>query len=242
MENQKKWYHNSLFVIVLLVLFFPVGLVLMWKFANWNKAFKWGITGIFGMFVALSIFGNNQTPQTDKYAEAVNTSAVQQSSSPIAQEFTMNDKLWQAFDNTKDSRYKKGFEIQYMPEEKKVMLISYPEKYWSETNMYDLNETRLVSHSINTFVAYGLKAFQIDGVEVVGVDYRMPFTDNYGKQTTETAFKFAMSKSEFGKYDWNNLNNKPVYSQIVHSANETDFEIKPSILRNLEKEKVKLAL
>lgn len=35
----KKWYQKTGAIIILLILFFPIGLFLMWKYSNWNK---WG--------------------------------------------------------------------------------------------------------------------------------------------------------------------------------------------------------
>lgn len=55
MENvpitHKKWYQKSWGIIALLILFFPVGLYLMWKYSGWNKIAKWLITGFFVIMV-----------------------------------------------------------------------------------------------------------------------------------------------------------------------------------------------
>ncbi len=50
-DNKTKWYTKSLWIIVLLVFFFPAGLYLMWKYSKWNKWVKWGITIFFGLIV-----------------------------------------------------------------------------------------------------------------------------------------------------------------------------------------------
>ncbi len=49
-----KWYQKSLGIIALLILFFPVGLFLMWNYAKWNKRIKWGITNIFALLFTIS--------------------------------------------------------------------------------------------------------------------------------------------------------------------------------------------
>lgn len=41
-----KWYQKEKWVIVLLILFFPVGLILMWKYTDWGKKSKITITTI----------------------------------------------------------------------------------------------------------------------------------------------------------------------------------------------------
>lgn len=58
--EQKKWYQKTGWIIALLILFFPIGLFLMWKYANWNKIIKIIITVLF----ALSLIGNMASPST----------------------------------------------------------------------------------------------------------------------------------------------------------------------------------
>lgn len=79
-EVSQKWYGNSWVVAVLIWVFFPVGLFLMWKYANWNKKLKWGISGIFALLllygviasvtakvpvITLDAFKDNQTVTAD---------------------------------------------------------------------------------------------------------------------------------------------------------------------------------
>jgi hypothetical protein len=39
-KAEKPWYKSSWFAIIMLILFFPVGLFLMWKFTGWHVAVK----------------------------------------------------------------------------------------------------------------------------------------------------------------------------------------------------------
>lgn len=63
--NQKKWYQTSWAIIVFLILFFPVGLFLMWKHAKWSSKIKWIITGIFG-FLVISTFASEGSKQSSQ--------------------------------------------------------------------------------------------------------------------------------------------------------------------------------
>ena len=47
METQVKWYQKTWGILALLLLVFPLGLYLMWKYAKWNITVKWAITGLF---------------------------------------------------------------------------------------------------------------------------------------------------------------------------------------------------
>ena len=62
--NNLKWHQKPSGVIVLLILFFPVGLLLMWKNELWTKQTRWIITGILAVGVALSP-GNDENASDD---------------------------------------------------------------------------------------------------------------------------------------------------------------------------------
>ncbi|MDD3157273.1 hypothetical protein [Anaeromusa sp.] len=47
MKNGLPFYHQSWFVVVMLFVFFPVGLFLMWRYGSWNSKVKLVISFIF---------------------------------------------------------------------------------------------------------------------------------------------------------------------------------------------------
>lgn len=57
-----KWYTKIRWIIFFLIIFFPVGIFLMWKYTNWKRSTKTGIT-IF--FVILMLI----TPKNDTVSE-----------------------------------------------------------------------------------------------------------------------------------------------------------------------------
>lgn len=59
-----KWYQKTWGIIALLILFFPVGLYLMWKHASWNKTAKWIVTGVLVFFVFVDVFSENKVSST----------------------------------------------------------------------------------------------------------------------------------------------------------------------------------
>ena len=54
----KKWYQKTGYIILLLVLFFPVGLFLMWKYTNWSKNIKIAISAVLALFFGISIIAS----------------------------------------------------------------------------------------------------------------------------------------------------------------------------------------
>lgn len=54
-NNDKKWYQKTGWIIAWLILFFPVGLFLMWKYSDWKKTIKMIITVLFACFTIAAI-------------------------------------------------------------------------------------------------------------------------------------------------------------------------------------------
>lgn len=54
-NNDKKWYQKTGWIIAWLILFFPVGLFLMWKYSDWKKAIKVIVTALFACFTIAAI-------------------------------------------------------------------------------------------------------------------------------------------------------------------------------------------
>ncbi len=72
MSNNTKWYEKTPAIILLLIFFFPVGLYLMWKYTNWTKGVKIGVSVLAGI-VVVTVLANPSTPQTDSTASKNDT-------------------------------------------------------------------------------------------------------------------------------------------------------------------------
>jgi hypothetical protein len=59
--SAKKWYDKKAAVIILLILFFPVGLYALWKGNSFGKNVKIVLTCVVGVLVLISIAGNSDT-------------------------------------------------------------------------------------------------------------------------------------------------------------------------------------
>lgn len=88
MENTPKKQDFSdktkanVLVVFFLIFFFPLGLFFMWTKVGWHKYLKWGITGMFGLFIIAAIAGGgdenkstNTTTQTTTQKAAEPTKA-----------------------------------------------------------------------------------------------------------------------------------------------------------------------
>lgn len=170
---------------------------------------------------------NNQTVETPKPAEtpAETPAAVAE---PPKQE-NLYDKLWKALDESMKTR--DGYSISYDDQSKTAMVIRASRSdYWDETD--------IVRSAYKTLVSYGLKAFQIDGVDEVEITLKSNFTDQYGKSNEEKAVQISMKKDEFSKYDWNKLVGQNIYNQMKTSCSY--YWVHAAIQKNLKTDKLYL--
>lgn len=61
MNSTQNWYQKPTAIFILIILFFPVGLYLMWKNEIWSKNVRWIVT----ILLALIIFGNINSKSTE---------------------------------------------------------------------------------------------------------------------------------------------------------------------------------
>ena len=84
-ENQKvPFYKKTWFIILALILFFPLGLVLMWTFSGWSKVPKWIVTGVFAFFIMAAVFSDPE--EIDDSVASGDKSTEEQSESPVEEE------------------------------------------------------------------------------------------------------------------------------------------------------------
>ena len=69
MENHtsKKWHEKTTYIIICLILFFPVGLYFMWKNNIWSKKARW----IISIFFLLAVIFNSQDVENNEISSDV---------------------------------------------------------------------------------------------------------------------------------------------------------------------------
>src|ERR1017187_1744818 len=73
----QKWYRTNAGIIALLIFFFPVGLYLMWRYANWPKNAKLIVTGILAVCVLIGGIANAASPTQQGSQAAMQTQTQQ---------------------------------------------------------------------------------------------------------------------------------------------------------------------
>ena len=54
----QKWYEKNLIIILFLILFFPIGVFLMWRYSKWSIVIKIVILIFFGLFMIINLASN----------------------------------------------------------------------------------------------------------------------------------------------------------------------------------------
>src|SRR5687767_6382656 len=63
--SSDKWYHKPLGIVLLLIVFFPIGLYLMWRYANWTPRTKGIVTAVVvGLFGLISLVDTPEPQRT----------------------------------------------------------------------------------------------------------------------------------------------------------------------------------
>ena len=55
-KQEKKWYQKTGWIIALLIVFFPVGLYLMWKYTDWRKVLKIAVSIVCAVCLVIGLF------------------------------------------------------------------------------------------------------------------------------------------------------------------------------------------
>lgn len=223
--------------------------LISWIFPNifyklFRKESKALVRTIFGLatiifFVAFGVISDKNKPDSLK---KIDQQLSQQEQNPVVAEtksetpseptkpLTTIDKLWVALD--KSIKTRTDYDIKYDETTKTAMLIFSPKDFWDENSV--------VRGAYSTLVKYGRESFQIDGVNSLTVDYKLEFTDRYGKKLTDDAIIITMGKDEFDKFDWDNLKYQSVYNQIKSSASK--YYVHPAVESKLDYSKLYLPL
>ncbi len=240
-NSQKKAWYKSGWGLVVAILFFPYFLLwFMWAKTSWSKGIKIAITIVFAIINIVALSSDDtttkNTQQTNQQVEQkpvvaeTKTEVKNEVPAEPVKPLATTDKLWNALD--KSIKTRTSYDIKYDEAKKEATLIFSPKDFWDENSV--------VKGAYSTLVKYGKEVFQIDGVNSLTVNYKLEFTDRYGKKSTDDAVIITMSKDEFSKYDWDNLKYQPVYNQIKSSASK--YYVHPALESKLDYSKLYLAL
>ena len=89
-KPKENWYESTGIIILFLIIFFPVGLFLMWKYSKWSKVPKVIISVFWGLIVVANLGNNNNatTSSTKPTTEVKEEVAKEETKEEVKEEKT----------------------------------------------------------------------------------------------------------------------------------------------------------
>lgn len=206
---------KSLWVILLLIFFFPAGLLLMWLKTNWNKRAKWAVTAVLGIIVLLGVIGNNAPPSTTnpKTTESSQISQPQPKTTPTPAVQIHNPpappKILSEQDQIKKIvtdkiSDKNNLDRDYL---RKVDVVDQVDGGWGvfiDYNADDNLTADLRKKGIQMTMSQLYIVLYTSGKDIrtVSVAAYFPMTDKYGNSSDGIIYKTFLDKSEADKVNW----------------------------------------
>ncbi len=151
---------------------------------------------------------------------------------PTEKPYNIYDDLWKALDTSLKTRT--NLDIKYDEATKTAtIIVNENETYWDETAMLNKAYSRMIK--------YGKVAFDINGVNQVGVNISTKMIDSHGKESVEEVIRVAITKTSYKDYDWDNMQYVDNFYDKMVDAVSVNY-INPGIFRKLNLDKIKLNL
>lgn len=68
-DTPEKWYQKTFGIVAMLILFFPIGLFLMFKYSKWNNLTKTIISSVCAILILISLISIGQPKQTQQVSQ-----------------------------------------------------------------------------------------------------------------------------------------------------------------------------
>lgn len=236
MANTKEWYKKpwGMVVAFLILPFFIIWYA--WAKSSWNKLAKVGVT-VLVVFIMMAALGSQQPQQQQSKTTTIQsakptqqTATTPQTTTPrTTKPATTQDQLWTAVDNGLKKR--DNIKIDYDGTDK-VAFIEH-----TDNDPYDA--VSFVRQTYAMLALWGPEAFKVSGVDIINIQNKTTFKDQYGNNSTGTGVTIEMTKDQFSKFNWKNLEYSPINDAIQNNSNV--YIIVPAI-RNEIKDPSKLYL
>ena len=179
---------------------------------------------IFWIILLLSFVLTPATPQSNNQPQTTQTPTTQENSTDLTKPLTTEDRLWQAVDNGLKKRDNINI---YYDSADKIVIIEH-----TDENPYSAES--FVKQAYSILVLYGQEAFNIDDVNAINVQNKTALTDEYGKKNIENGVIIEMTKENFSKFEWKNLEYQQINTRIQTASDI--YRIHPAIQKEIKDE------
>lgn len=244
MEN-KKFYQETWFIILSIIIFFPVGLFLMWKYTSWNKAVKWIITGLIAFSVIINIFAFGEVLEEEQQKEEERKIAQEQ-----REKQREEDKQAREEEKKKKEEEKKAKEDEKKAKEEKEAKEKEERKKAEEIKVYKNDEgvtvfeqmktSTLTENTLTSTFSYDMaNEFKKHQNEIEnGALFRLaiPLVDQYGNETKQWVLAVYYEQETVEKINptnWPTYDNDGLYTTgdgvITHPVLKGNKHVKTKI-------------
>ncbi len=190
----------------MLVLFFPVGLYLMWSHAKWSRGIKWFITCIFGMFILVGALSHNDQSKETNAVSANNVVTSIPTSLPKAPQ-TLQEKINAQLNDGQSASIVDARDIDtnaLLPGKKEIdITLNLGEGFW------DTNAAK--SGVWKTTAELTQSIFPMDGnIYLLQITANVPTTNAYGKKDMTELELITITRGTYNKISWDNFGYKNI--------------------------------
>lgn len=183
-------------IILMLVLFFPAGLYLMWRYASWRIYIKAFITLIAFVSVVIYSADHSSAPSPDRVTIAVQPTHQVVTPTPIptptSKPLTVEQRIVKL---VKDNG---GSDTLYFADQKTVQTTVVLGEQWSSGTMKD--SVKIKCYDVQK--ALWTNHFELDSVTVF---VKGSVVDRYGKQSVEQVGFCTLKNPTASRFVWDNL-------------------------------------
>lgn len=187
MQQKEKWYQKTIWIVILLIVFFPVGLFLMWKYSDWGKWMKIGLTVFLALtFISTLLDGGSNSNSSATTSDHVQPQLVKDEV-PIEKE-APKTTLEKIKDKKKNAEISIDGSVLYIRENMK-----------RSKRAYYHTEAKEVYNDIHDLI----EELPQD-VTTICVWYDTEFIDNLGHESTDTVYRINMPLDTLKSINWDN--------------------------------------
>lgn len=243
-EEKRPFYKRSWFVILSLIMFFPLGLFLMWKFKKFNVAIRIVITTILSIGLIGSMFGepyeeesvtkndnekikevvqnNKQDEENGKVKEAVKKESDEERITNIIHKTIGKRSLGNGEDRIIEITINENLGTDN-PEDKIVLLNLMADEGFTKNSM----KSRLLMN----YAKVAEKIFEDEKVSELVIFWEFPLVDVYGNSENGVIVKIMLTKETADSINWDNFNsdNLPIIADD-YFEHQSDYVTMKSII------------
>lgn len=227
-REKRNWYDNKTLIVVLLILFFPVGLYALWKNRDFSKNAKWAITAGVAFLVILALAEEPDTSNTTLDASTPETVSTEtdppEPSPPKTLEQSVSEVAVEALGKT----------VNWDGRPATIMNISTIEQVAGEDEggylvdiEYRANDNLTTGMTRGGMINDAMELIEklsttseFSEVKIYMLKPHLTLVDKYGNESVDQVGKIVLRKAIADRINWDNM-----YADAFEAILQTDGQL-----------------